>query len=311
LSRYFWIAALVVAVGSSPATAAVRSVPQDYSSIQAGVLAAEKGDVVEVGPGAYAEIILMKPGITLRSTHGPDSTRIESPGLADPATAERVIECKGPEFDRSTVIEGFFFDAMVYSGTGVYCDGASPTIRGNRFLGFGWGLQLLESDALVVDNVFDSCTTFGILARASSAEIYSNTFRDCLRYGIAVSGKKSHPKIGGSAERANHFVSNEFAIRNGTRNDLDATYNDWGWVTTDEMNAKGYPADILTIFDGRDEAKGRAEFGVVDYRNWIQPEQSGGAAAGSIPSGRTLLPIAGAVVLVLLVVGLSRRRARE
>ena len=302
------IAVVVVAGWSTwappSAVAAVHSVPADYETIQAAVLAAQPGDVVEVAPGAYTEVILMKPGITLRSTHGPDSTRIEAPGSTEPATKERMIECVDPAIDRSTVIEGFFFDAMTFSGTGIYCEGASPTIRGNRFLACGWGVHLVDSKALIENNVFEHCGAFGILCRGSSPEIYSNTIRDTLSRGIAIAGKDSRPIIGGSREKANHFASNEYSIYHQSRNDIDATWNDWGFETTDEMEQKGYPADILTILDNRDNVKGTAELGAVDYRNWIRPEQ-----AATVSTWRIALPVFGAVVLVALVVGMSRRRA--
>ena len=67
---------LISLVSASPGLAATIRVPSDYSTIQAAADAASSGDTVEIGPGVYAEQILIvgksltlagKPGAVVRA----------------------------------------------------------------------------------------------------------------------------------------------------------------------------------------------------------------------------------------------------
>jgi hypothetical protein len=297
-------AAITVLVAGRAGAGTVR-VPADHPKIQAAVLAAAPGDTVLVSPGRYSELIQLRPGVSLRSAEGPDSTILVSPGLGEKLTEERVIEV--PEgCERSTLIEGFTFDSAGLGGCAVYVDHARPTIRGNRIVGFGWGIHMQYSDARIEDNVIDDCNGFGLLIRAASPEIFRNTIRSSGSVAISVSGKAARPLIGGSPENTNKIYDNTYSIVNTSRKDIVATYNDWGWETTLEMNRKGYPNDIATIQDGNDHAKPARGKGKVDYRNWIRPV----GAAEERPTGKALplVPLAGAAALVIVFVAVSRRR---
>lgn len=296
-----------LALAAPPARAATLHVPEEHATIQAGILAASAGDTVLVAPGRYRELIQMKNGVTLRSADGPDSTVLLCPGLAEKLVDERLMEV--PEgCDRSTVIEGFTFDPDGNPGCAIYVDHASPTIRGNRFVpSWGWGLHLRYSDALIEDNLIDTANQFGILLRASSPEIYRNEIRNCTPQAINVAGKESRPIIGGSKENGNKLYGNYRSLVNESRNDIDATWNDWGWETAAEMDAEGYPSDIEAIFDGNEDTKEGLDRGKVDYRNWVSARDAplpGAASSSRIPWILIL-----ALVLVAGFVGFARRRA--
>lgn len=290
-----------------PGAARTIHVPADEPKIQGAVLAAAAGDTVLVAPGTYSERIQMKNGVVLRAAAGPDSTFLLTPQLEESVLDERLLECL-EGIDRSTVIEGFSMDGSSLPGAGIYCEEGSPTIRGNRIVGFGWGINLRYSTALIEENKIEKTTTFGILVFASSPEIYRNEFANNSGNAIVISGKLSHPVIGGRKERANKFYGNAGGIANGSRNDIDATWNDWGWETTVEMNREGYPADIVVIVDGNDFERTHRGRGKVDYRHWIQPEgEAPEPAAGLTWLGRVWIPIVAAALLVVVFVFLSRR----
>lgn len=301
------VAALVLVV--SPARAATLHVPADYPAIQAAVLAASAGDTVLVAPGRYRELIQMKDGVVLRSADGPDTTFIVSPCLAEKLIDERAVEV--PEgCGRSTVIEGFSFDPDKCPGSAIYVDHADPTIRGNKMLpSWGWGINLRYSKALIEHNLIDAANTFGILVRASSPEIYNNEIRNCVPRAIVIVGKDSKPIIGGSPEHGNKLYGNVRSVSNESVNDIDATWNDWGWETASEMDQKGYPADIVAIFDHNEESGEGADRGTVDYRHWVSARDKPVPGAEPV-EGRSvpwvLIVAAGLAVGVVLV---SRRRA--
>lgn len=303
-----WSAWLVPVLVSIPLTAdaATVHVPADHTTIQAGLLAAAPGDTVLVSPGEYKELVHVPAGIALIAAQGPDSTRIISPGLEEKLRDERAMEI-APGAERSTLVEGFTFNPGDIAGTAIFCEEASPTIRGNVFEpGFGFGINIRHGSPLVDGNVIRGTNAFGIVVFASSAEIVRNTFEECNPRAIDVAGAKSHPVIGGGgADRANRFINNPLDIVNGSINDVDATGNDWGWATTALMQARPYPTDIPSITDGHDEGKTHRGRGKVDYRNWITSEDVDGDAEGA--PNRWLLPVLVAAGLALVIVVATRR----
>jgi hypothetical protein len=303
-SSFVALGAIVVA--SAGAFAGTVRVPQDHASVQAGVLAASPGDTVLVAPGTYTELIRTRPGVVLKSSEGPDATTLVTPGLAEKLSDERLLECF--EGDRTTVIEGFTMVAGDTPGAAVYVENASPTIRGNVITGFGWGIHLRFSKALVEANEIMNCDSFAILVFASSPDIFGNSIHDNDSQGISISGKESHPVIGGSPEKSNKIFGNHVGLLNGSRNDIDATFNDWGWETTAEMEAGEWPDDIHTIRDGYDFKQSHRGKGKVDYRNWIRPAPAL-EETSSAPGLRVAIPIVVALLLIGGFVGLARRRA--
>ena len=303
-------AAALLLLASSEALGATIHAPGPYSSIQEAVNEAVAGDTVLVAPGRYTEVIELKNGITFRGADGPDSTVLVNPALTEKLADQRLLVI--PEgCDRSTVVEGLHFDGGGSHGVAIMVDHAQPTIRGNTIVGFGWGILLQNSDARIEDNHIHSGSAYGIQVRGSSPEIFRNTIRDQTGHGIGISGKLSRPLIGGSRENANRIYGNQEAIENTCRNDIDATWNDWGWNTASEMEAKGYPADIQAIADGADLERRPRGRGIVDYRNWLFEDPDAPAEAADEAARFPRAPLFLAVGLVVVLVVFSRlRRAR-
>ena len=158
----------------------------DYLTIQDGINAASFGDTVAVMPGFYSEAhyvdmhdpggmngasVVMKDGVMLRSTAGPDSTTIEAIGCQavvffDGCGSQTVfagfnLEVEGLGwglrtgvlcYASSPIIESNVIDVWNY---GIYSkELSSPTIRNNR-IGYG-SIVFLDSGGAVVGNEVES-----------------------------------------------------------------------------------------------------------------------------------------------------------
>jgi len=264
----------------------------------------------------------MKSGVVLRSSAGRDSTTIASPGTGLEPLKERLIECIG--VDSTTVIEGFTLDHGKSTGAAIYCEDSPLTIRGNSIGGFGWGIHLRHSPALIVDNIIEKCSPFAVLIVSCSPKLHRNDVRNNATIGIEISGNKSFPEIGGSAENANKFYGNPVTIRVSGRKDVNAHWNDWGWETTAEMEREGYPADIVALVDGNDFGKSHRGRGKLDYRNWVKPPPAKQASSETpaVPSAATdagsasengsanYLPLGVGAAVVVILAALAARRKR-
>ncbi|MBI1826344.1 MAG: right-handed parallel beta-helix repeat-containing protein [Planctomycetes bacterium] len=104
-------------------------VPGDYGLIQEAIAAAHGGDEIIVGPGMYNEAIdFLGKAITVRSSNGPSTTKIDATGLNRSVVTCRLGE--GP----ATLLDGFTIKGgKANSGGGMYNDISSPTIRNCTF----------------------------------------------------------------------------------------------------------------------------------------------------------------------------------
>ncbi len=110
------LATLLVPSWRSAAAADLR-VPSQHKTIQAGIDAAARGDVVLVAPGVYAERIVLKPGVTLRSIGGDEKGTL---GLR--RAEATILDGGGDEKPQAGVemAEGATLDGFTIRNVGVY-----------------------------------------------------------------------------------------------------------------------------------------------------------------------------------------------
>ncbi len=115
-------------------------VPDEYSTIQAGIDAADSLDIVLVAPGTYYERIATKPDVRVIGS-GPDRTTIDAQQrgtavalMGDRSSVEGFTICNGI---------GDFYGNGSRVGGGVYCGASSTKISGCRIVSNtalqGWG----------------------------------------------------------------------------------------------------------------------------------------------------------------------------
>jgi predicted outer membrane repeat protein len=150
------------AIASAPAAQAHRiRVPADCSTIQAGIDAAADGDTVLVAAGAYAgegntDLGFGGRRIVVTSERGPGATSI----VCDESS--RGVSFKDGE-TAATLFAGFTVRGASIAGYGggVFCSGASPTIRDCRFVGDfakrGGAIYCKAGSPLLIDCEFVGC----------------------------------------------------------------------------------------------------------------------------------------------------------
>ncbi|MFH1010761.1 MAG: T9SS type A sorting domain-containing protein [bacterium] len=153
--------ALLALVSCTSAHATIRFVHPDstYSTIQAGLNAANAGDTVLVARGTYYETLVWpsRPNIKLMSQYGPEETIINANG------EDRVIDVfsglgQTTLIDGFTITNGWAHDSSDWWGGGVRCASSSPTIRNNIITdnsatNDGGGVDCYSSSAVIIGNV--------------------------------------------------------------------------------------------------------------------------------------------------------------
>ena len=97
-----------------------------YDSISAALAAANAGDSIDVGAGAYFEHINLKPGVSIRG-RGNNATVVSG------SDQDTVVRASGGAIGRDTVLEGVtIIGGRAFTGGGIEIrGGASPTIHNN------------------------------------------------------------------------------------------------------------------------------------------------------------------------------------
>jgi len=120
---------------SAIVSAGIIHVPGDQSTIQAGIDAALKGDIVLVADGTYTgtdnrDIDFKGKAITVRSEHGADFCIIDCQGSDD--DPHRGFYFHGGE-EEDSIVHGFTIqNGYAVNGGGISCENfSSPTIKGN------------------------------------------------------------------------------------------------------------------------------------------------------------------------------------
>jgi len=146
----------------SPATAC--------RTIQAAIDMASSGDTIYVMPGTYPGLVVLQDGVDLIGA-GAEMTTIDG-GVDEPT-----VICA----DQS-LIDGF---TIVGSGhQGIYCAGASPTIRHNMVSGHGIGIQVNASSGEISFNRVIDNWGQGVHVGGNSTVHVHHNFIAQTNYGI-------------------------------------------------------------------------------------------------------------------------------
>ncbi len=159
--------------------AEVINVPEDFETIQGAIDAAEDGDTVLVAPGEYVENVNFE-GKAISLIGNPEDP---SEVIIDGDESGSVVTFVNGE-ERTSILIGFTIrNGLAGShGGGIYCNGASPTIRnchirensaGNLY---GGGICLQQSEALIEHcEITDNLTNVaggGLFLMTSSPTIF-------------------------------------------------------------------------------------------------------------------------------------------
>lgn len=163
------------------ATLGTIRVPQDCSTIQKGIDAAETGNIVLVAPGTYFENInFLGKTIIVTSEQGPVTT------IIDGDRGPPVVKFISGE-TRDSVLDGFTIKnaSSAQKGGGIQIDSSSPTItnniiRDNHTIDNGGGVSIKNGSPLIqnnhiANNLADSVGGGGIWIGGGGAEISGNT----------------------------------------------------------------------------------------------------------------------------------------
>jgi len=185
------------------AMGATIKVPDDYTTIQRGIYAAENGDTVLVAPGTYFEnIIFPRYPIIVKSTQGSACTVIDG---CKSGSVVSFINCGAVD----SLLQGFTITngsgtknnnmPFCYGG-GIFCIFSSPTIQGNIIskntvssTGFGGAIACVEDsspyivDNIILDNYSDS----------SGGGIFVDSLADPLIENCSVIGNIAEKNGGG------------------------------------------------------------------------------------------------------------------
>lgn len=262
--RFLWILPLVASLGQ----ARVLHVPLEFPAIQGAIDAVSDGDTVLVEPGVWrGGIDLGTSQLVLRSRIGPEWTILDGDGegsvirVAGGQDEGTVVEgftvCGGkgtvlkitereqragggilcrshssPTI-RGNILRDNRLDGEHSVGGGVFAWNSSPRLEGNLILGnragFGGGLFLQASDAVVVDNRIEANATGavgkggGLRSLFGSPSILGNTFRrnaaSWIGSAIAISEAGSRARIEGNLLVEN-LLSDPLDIAYGAHGDL-------------------------------------------------------------------------------------------
>ncbi len=125
-----------------------KLVPEQYPTIQAAVAAAQAGDTIQLAPGTYREnVTIAGKDVTLQASDPTD------PNL----TAQTIIEGNGTDAvvklqnaTAACVLAGLTIRG---GGTGLWCSGGKPTLRGCHIVeNTGSGIELLAGAQPTIDH---------------------------------------------------------------------------------------------------------------------------------------------------------------
>lgn len=250
----------------------IIKVPEEYSTIQAAVDAANSGDIIQVASGIYYELVSMNKsvklvgegsettiidangtgtvvyvtannvnisGFTMRSTMGCGECEVLAPGVY----LHGVNGCRV----RSNVLLNNFYGIVLSSSS-------NNTISGNLVMDNQYGIDVSSSSNNTIrDNVVASNWVYGIYLFASSGnQIFGNTisynWMTPITYGLYIGSSSS-----GNVLYRNNFVDNRNQAYENQTNTWDngAEGNYWSDYEGEDQNGDGV-GDTLLPHQGLD-----------------------------------------------------------
>lgn len=189
----FCLAIAAAFVATSAASAADRLVPGQYATIQAAINASSNGDVVQVSPGTYSELIrFYGKAITVRATGAATNTFIDGGQLGT------TVKFANSE-TAASVLEGFTVrNGKAAVGGGMYINSASPTIRncvisGNTALDRGAGVAVVNGLP-----TFTTCTFSSNVATERGGGAYLMVNSDVVFTQCTFNSNLARNRNGGS-----------------------------------------------------------------------------------------------------------------
>lgn len=162
-SRIFVLSIAWICLVSSSVFAMDRLVPSVYPTIQAGIDAAENGDVVIVAAGTYTgsgnkDLDFGGKAITVRSSD-PEDPNVVAATIIDCENDGRGFYFHSGETASSVVAGLTITNGHADGGGGIYCNSSSPTTRncifsGNRAWLWGGGMENSNCSPTVTNCVF-------------------------------------------------------------------------------------------------------------------------------------------------------------
>ncbi|MCD6163691.1 MAG: T9SS type A sorting domain-containing protein [candidate division Zixibacteria bacterium] len=156
------------------ASARIRHVPDEYSTIQTGINDCSNGDTLLVQPGRYVEnLIFYGQNFVLASLLAiTDNLSYIDSTIIDGNSNGSVLTFNIGE-SRLCVVKGFTIEnGYNQNGGGIYCEHSSPTIAYNRICnnearyssghGYGGGIYCEYADPLIANNIIDHNTAAGL-----------------------------------------------------------------------------------------------------------------------------------------------------
>jgi len=164
-------------------------VPSQYNTIQSAIDASSNGDTIFVSPGIYYEgINFQGKYILVKSTDGPEVTRIDAPALY-------AVTFDSGE-DTHSILWGFSIgpeDKNTHSNwNGILCSSSSPTIVSNIIERFKRAIMVVKGSPIINRNIiregiwFDN--TSGIFIADTCSPVIANNLIFGYYQGIRISG---------------------------------------------------------------------------------------------------------------------------
>lgn len=286
---------LVLALGAGNGWSSTIRVPEDFATISEAIERADPGDSISVAAGQYpGSLVITRPlHLISRERRG----------------AEIIAGTQGTQvihFERAggpCTVQGFMINGEIRSSSGIEVVESSIRILDNEIFKTTTAIFLRKSEGEIADNDLNDNVGCSIHLRGSSPTIVRNVILDRVSVAILLLGNKTTPVIGGSPGNGNVFgPGQEVSVRNETKSDINARYNQWNWSTTVEMNSRPFPSDITSIFDKFDDPR----FGSVDYAEWGAAGSASGISRNSIV---LIVVLAAAAVIAVAMARRARRPA--